>query len=276
MVDGVFTCYVDPEVGTNATAVWTTLDGTVTNGYKNLNSAVNGLKDLNYEFTFAKAAKTDGKLTDLVVKAKGSEDYPLHVAKEFVDGSEHATTISYVYKGVSSNKDDADVAITAASVTTKFECVLNTTLQTYAWTQAPAVTNTDKTVTPAKDMNFLDYGVGDQFIAAKFLKGTNSFDGMWTGTFDTLAKYYTVKSAKLTSDANTTEDYFTVTYETAPGALVPSDANLKPADLAAFKFTPKGGTTNPKAVVASTLTVTLTDAFGHDNVYTLKVTINPR
>lgn len=243
VVDGVYTCYVDPVAWATENA-WAPAkkDGTLAtvakdvvgkNGSKALVNVFNDLSDANYKFVFANAAyKKDGKtLKDLAVTSAGfstmdaddgattSANYTFNIANKFIDSSTaHETNVYYTYKGISTTsltdatKQGLDKDVLGLTISTKFACVLNTTLQTYAWAQRPAYTTTDKVAHAAADMNVLQYNGKDvQYIACEFLKGTNAFDPTnYSKTYNDLAPYY-VYSATLTSKSNSTVDYFNCT-----------------------------------------------------------------
>jgi hypothetical protein len=251
-----------------------------------------------YKFTFANAAyKTDGKtVTDLVLTSNSynlggasvptTAAYKFVVDKAFIDSStDHATTISYVYKDVSS-VDDAtnghNVVVNGWTGTTKFACLLSTTLQSYAWVDAPAIKGSGTDTNPqypATAMNVLKYSTAvgtHQYIAVKFLKGTNSFDPTrFTMTFDgALNTYYKINDAKLVSDATGTVDYFdlaTPALAASASATIASDGTT--GTVLSFDFIPKSETSVPQNDIPSTLKLTLVDAFGHENLYSLPVLI---
>ena len=87
--------------------------------------------------------------------------------------------------------------------------------------------------------------------------GHNSFDnsvfgGKLSGRY---GKYVSI-DAKLISNGSKLEDYYTASVTNG-----------------VITFTKQSAATNPTADVASTLVLTMTDAFGHENVYKLPFTV---
>lgn len=311
LVNGVFTCLVDPIMtATDATTVGggktaTTLPGTFpfewatlaatgnVHGYKNLDNAINGLNDVNYSFSFADAKTNGDKVEALNITTTVPNQYPVTIEKKFVDGKEHATTISYVYPKLSSEDatNGKDWKVSVQNVSTKFTCVLEESLQTYAWNQAPKIMNANGTAVayPAKDMNYVNYTtpMTTQYIAGQFLQASNSTSygaAKFAKTLPEIVQYFSVK-ATLTSVENGQEDYFTVAYtpveivSNAGGVINPQIEVKADGTLAgvgtidAFVFTPKSGTTPPTIDVPSKLNVTFTDVFGHGHKYSLDVLV---
>ena len=265
LVNGVYTAYLYPE-----NDAWTT--ATAANGYKDLNQAINGLKDGFYiQIANADLKTVSGKNVYAKNLVASATPWKINVSNAADDNgtklidneTKHETTIGYNYGEISSDPDKNDYIVNVETVNTIFACPLNTTAQTYAFGKREYTVGNKKLT---EDVNYIVYnttsaiGVDTKTPVnlLKYIIGTNKFDNsVFGGELSTLlASKYVSATAKLTSNANGNEDYFTVTI--ANGAIT---------------FTPQSGTTNPVADVPSTLTITLKDAFGHDNVYKLPFTV---
>lgn len=264
LVNGVYTCYVDPNSVSQPD--WTTA---ATYGYKALENAVTGL-DNNFVWTFASAKKENNKTVDLNVTGSNSS-YVLQVGKDFVDNkTEHATTIDYLYRGISLTIDEdeqfvvADYPVEALTCNTIFACALDNGVQTYDWTT--------KEVNYKKyDVNFINYSEttpGGTYLAGdkltNYIVAENSYDSsIFGGKWDEGLYLSTTTgkdiTAELLSDETGNADYYTVEY-------VNGD----------FEFTSKSGTTNPVADVPSTLVIKAKDAFGHTNTIKLPFTVKKK
>ena len=174
--------------------------------------------------------------------------------------TKHETTIGYNYGKISSLTPDDDYIVKVQTVQTVFACPLNTAAQTYAWAQVPAVYGTNgKVVTPAKDVNVLTYGSTVTVVTNIFnnLIAHNSFDNtVFGGKLSERYNKYVHIDAKLISNGSLLEDYYTATVTNG-----------------VITFHKQSAATNPTADVASTLVLTMTDAFGHENVYKLPFTV---
>jgi hypothetical protein len=265
LVNGVYTAYLYPE-----NDAWTT--ATAANGYKDLNQAINGLKDGFYiQIANADSKKVSNKNVYAKNLVASAEPWKINVSNDADDNgtklidnvTKHETTIGYNYGEISSDPDKNDYIVNVETVNTIFACPLNTTAQTYAFGKREYTVG-NKTLT--EDVNYIVYnttsaiGVDtkEKVNLLDYIMGTNKFDNsVFGGKLSTLlTSKYVSATAKLTSNANGNEDYFKVAI--ANGAIT---------------FTPQSGTTNPVADVPSTLTITLTDAFGHANVYKLPFTV---
>ena len=117
--------------------------------------------------------------------------------------------------------------------------------------------------TPAvyEDVNVLTYGNGKTVIPNIFdhLVADNSYDNTEFGGALSAAKVYGKYvniEAKLISNGSKLPDYYTASVTNG-----------------VITFTKQSTATNPTADVASTLVLTMTDAFGHENVYELPFTV---
>ena len=260
--NGVYTAYLYP-----AADAWTTAN--VATGYKDMEQAINGL-NTNFVISFANAAlkaengknyyknALDVTATPLKVNVSNAKD---DAGVALIDNeTKHETTISYNYGKISSVKPTEDYIVNVETFQTVFACPLNTVAQTYAWAQVPAVYGTNgQVVTPAKDVNVLTYGSEETVITNIFdcLVAHNSFDNtVFGGKLSERYNKYVKIEAKLISNGSKLEDYYTATVTNG-----------------VITFHKQSAATNPTADVASTLVLTMTDAFGHENVYKLPFTV---
>lgn len=260
--NGVYTAYLYP-----AADAWTTAN--VATGYKDMNQAINGL-NTNFVISIANAdlKAENGKnyyknalnvtATPWKVEVNNAKD---DAGVALIDNeTKHETTIGYNYGKISSVKPTEDYIVNVETVQTVFACPLNTAAQTYAWAQVPAVYGTNgQVVTPAKDVNVLTYGSEETVIPNIFdcLVAHNSFDNtVFGGKLSERYNKYVNIDAKLISNGSKLEDYYKA--KVVGGAIT---------------FRQQSAATNPTADVASTLVLTMTDAFGHENVYELPFTV---
>lgn len=260
--NGVYTAYLYP-----AADAWTTAN--VATGYKDMNQAINGL-NTNFFISIANAdlKAENGKnyyknalnvtATPWKVEVNNAKD---DAGVALIDNeTKHETTIGYNYGKISSVKPTEDYIVNVETVQTVFACPLNTAAQTYAWAQVPAVYDTNgQVVTPAKDVNVLTYGSEETVITNIFdcLVAHNSFDNtVFGGKLSERYNKYVNIDAKLISNGSKREDYYKA--KVVGGAIT---------------FHQQSAATNPTADVASTLVLTMTDAFGHENVYELPFTV---
>ena len=260
--NGVYTAYLYP-----AADAWTTAN--VATGYKDMNQAINGL-NTNFVISIANAdlKAENGKnyyknalnvtATPWKVEVNNAKD---DAGVALIDNeTKHETTIGYNYGKISSVKPTEDYIVNVETVQTVFACPLNTAAQTYAWAQVPAVYGTNgQVVTPAKDVNVLTYGSEETVITNIFdcLVAHNSFDNtVFGGKLSERYNKYVNIDAKLISNGSKLEDYYKA--KVVGGAIT---------------FHQQSAATNPTADVASTLVLTMTDAFGHENVYELPFTV---
>ena len=260
--NGVYTAYLYP-----ANNAWTTEN--VATGYKKMTQAINGLKE-NFVISIANADLKTENGKDYYKKALEVIADPWNVvvsnAKDaagvaLIDNeTKHETTIGYNYGQISSVNPTQDYIVNVETVQTIFACPLAETAQTYAWTKH-VIPATETTPAVSEDVNVLTYGSNKTVIDNIFdcLKAHNSFDNTVFGGALSAEKVYGkyVKiDAKLISNGSLLEDYYT--------------ASVTDGEIT---FAMKSSTTNPTADVASTLVLTMTDAFGHKNVYKLPFTV---
>ena len=259
--NGVYTAYLYP-----AADAWTTAN--VATGYKDMNQAINGL-NTNFVISIANAnlKAENGKnfyknalnvtATPWKVEVNNAKD---DAGVALIDNeTKHETTIGYNYGKISSVNPTQDYIVNVETVQTVFACPLNTAAQTYAWAQVPAVYANGQVVTPAKDVNVLTYGSTETVVPNIFtnLIAHNSFDNtVFGGKLSERYNKYVKITAKLISNGSLLEDYYTATVTNG-----------------VITFAKQSAATNPTADVASTLVLTMTDAFGHENVYKLPFTV---
>ena len=259
--NGVYTAYLYP-----AADAWTTAN--VATGYKDMNNAINGLGE-NFVISIANADLKAENGKNYYKNALNVTASPWKVevnnAKDDADvalidnETKHETTIGYNYGKISSVNPTQDYIVNVETVQTVFACPLNTAAQTYAWAQVPAVYNNGQLVTSAKDVNVLTYGSTETVVTNIFtnLIAHNSFDNtVFGGKLSERYNKYVHIDAKLISNGSQLEDYYTATVTNG-----------------VITFRQQSSATNPTADVASTLVLTMTDAFGHENVYKLPFTV---
>ena len=266
LVDGTYTAYVYP-VGN----VWTSLNnGEGKNGFKDFKEAITGLGD-NCVINIANLAKDNkGKYT--VAKDFDTTPWKVEVDNDLIDGTtKHATKISYNYGKISSETKDEEgnvvpYVITVENVQTIFACPLKKGVQTYNWGKGTFGTGKNA---KSVDVNYLTYNDEHTVKVTEdngeknanlldYIIGHNDFDNtVFGGKLSTLAKEkYVSIDAKLISNGSKKEDYFKA--KVVNGMIV---------------FTVQSGTTNPVKDVASTLIITVKDAFGHTYEYPMDFTV---
>ena len=266
LVNDTYTAYVYP-VG-NA---WTT-DGQA-NGYKDFDQAITGL-GANCVINIANLQKDD-KNKYTVSQDFTTTPWKVTVDNALIDGTtKHATNISYNYGKISSEKKNeagaiVDYVVSVETVQTIFACPLKKGVQTYSWGKH-YVASSKKNI----DVNYLTYG-SEKTVEIKaatssapaeyanlfdYIIGHNDFDNtVFGGKLSALApsKYVDV-TAKLISNGSKKEDYFIAHVNKTAGTIT---------------FEKKSGTTNPVKDVASTLIITVKDAFGHTYEYPMDFTV---
>ena len=263
--NGVYTAYLYP-----ADDAWTTAN--VPTGYKDMNQAINGLK-ANFVISIANAKLKPENHKNYYKDALNVTATPWKVevnnAKDDADvrlidnETKHETTIAYNYGKISSVTPNKDYVIPVQTVQTVFACPLVKTVQTYAWTKHLKTPATATTPAVYEEVNVLTYGNGTTVIDNIFdcLEAHNSFDNTVFGgalSNEKVYKKYVKITAKLISNGSKIDEYYTANKDTN-GEVT----NGK------ITFSPKSSATNPTANVESTLVLTMTDAFGHENVYNL-------
>ena len=266
LVDGTYTAYVYP-----VDKVWTSLlaNGQGKNGFKAFKEAITGLGD-NCVIKVANLSKDD-KDKYTVAKDFNTTPWNVEVDNALIDGTtKHATNISYNYGKISSDtkKDGAivDYVITVETVQTIFANPLKKGVQNYNWGKATFGTGKNA---KEVDVNYLTYnnestvkvtenGIDKDANLLDYIIGHNDFDNdVFGGKLSTLAKEkYVSVDAKLISNGSKKEDYFKA--KVVNGVI---------------SFEAKSGTTNPVKDVASTLIITVKDAFGNTYEYPMDFTV---
>ena len=259
-LDGdVYTAYLYP-----AADAWTTAN--VATGYKDMTHAINGL-NTNFFISIANAKLKAENGKNYYKDALNVTATPWKVevdnAKDEADvrlidnETKHETTIGYNYGKISSVTPNEDYKIIVQKVQTVFACPLAETAQTYDWVPVPATYYPNGQVaTPAKEVNVLTYGSEETVTPNIFdyLVAHNSFDNtVFGGKLSERYDKYVSIDAKLISNGSGLEDYYTATVTNG-----------------VITFHKQSAATNPTADVKSTLVLTMTDAFGHENVYKLR------
>ena len=260
--NGVYTAYLYPENDAWQSPV------TVPTGYKDMNQAINGLST-NFVISIANAALKSENGKNFYKNALNVTATPWKVevnnAKDddgvaLIDNeTKHETTIGYNYGKISSVNPTQDYIVNVETVQTVFACPLAKTAQTYAWTKNLKHAATATTPAVYEDVNVLTYGSDNTVITNIFdcLVAHNSFDNtVFGGKLSERYNKYVNIEAKLISNGSLLEDYYTATVTNG-----------------VITFHQQSAATNPTADVASTLVLTMTDAFGHKNVYELPFTV---
>ena len=253
LVGDTYTAYVYPVNG------WTTAG--FAKGYKDLDQAITGLRS-NFVVNIANLQKDD-KNNYTVSQNFTASPWRVTVDNGLIDAkTKHATNISYNYGKISSEKKNeagaiVDYVVPVETVQTIFACPLEKGVQTYSWGKLGV---RDGETTKYVDVNYLTYGNEHAVVSNlfDFIIGHNDFDNtVFGGKLSTLApNKYVAVSAKLISNGSKQQDYF-IAHVTG-GTIT---------------FEKKSGTTNPVKDVASTLIITVKDAFGHTYEYPMDFTV---
>ena len=255
LVDNTYTAYVYP---VNS---WTTPGSA--KGYKDLDQAITGLRS-NFVVNIANLQKDD-KNQYTVSQDFTASPWKVTVDNGLIDGTtKHATNISYNYGKISSEKKNeagaiVDYVVSVETVQTIFACPLKKGVQTYSWGKLGV---RDGETTKYVDVNYLTYGNENAVVSNlfDFIIGHNDFDNtVFGGKLSALAKnMYVDVTAKLISNGSKQQDYFIAHANPTTGTIT---------------FEKKSGTTNPVKDVASTLIITVKDAFGHTYEYPMDFTV---
>ena len=137
VIDGTYTCYVDPSCGD-----WTKASVDKDNGIKDLTTFANNV-NANFVWNFADAQWNSSKEEDETLTINGTN---LAVANRYIDGNvatptSHATTVEYNWGNISLTKDDKGAWVTDPfkvkidEFNTVFACALNENVMDYSWGQ---------------------------------------------------------------------------------------------------------------------------------------------
>ena len=262
--NGNYTAYVYPTGN-----VWTA--ATATTGYKKMSEAINGLKP-------GTVFHVEGvEWDDAAKKYKDAEftsPWEVTVPVALIDAkTPHKTTIGFNYGNISSAKNGEPYIIYVEEVQTIFACPLAMSAQSYELTKMP-ITDKNGKVTGYKDVNYLTYGSAktvDDVNILDYIIGSNKFANEFEGKLSSRAldKYAGIK-AQVISKESGKADYFTVTFDNVV------DKNNKVIGKK-MVFHPAVNASSPLRDVESELVITLTDAFGHnDMVYKFPFTVKKR
>lgn len=257
IVNGTWTVYMNrlDSSDNEAYTISTATPANEVEGHKYLENAFNGLTDPNYIFSFGTSAynEDDEDYTD--ANDVTGTAYSLVAANKLVDNkTAHATTVTYNYGLVSSVKDNKGNLVPWIVDVEKFNTVYACWYEAqgeWAWQNIMGkdAEGKDVVVTPAT--NKTTYG-HEYKVNLKTLASTNAYNGeMFSGDLSKLltAVYLKFEGAKVTSDVNNEEEYFTF------------ESNTN--DEIVFKPVRTDAEANPTATVKSTLTITVSDMFGH-------------
>ena len=283
IISDLYTCYLQP-----TTQNWEVGETPAEVGYMDLGSVFNGLVDENgellttievngaqlyysntYKFIFATSKQKienngDIKLVDNLIEAYAPASYyQLQVtpAVEFINaGEKHATKVIYTYEGISTYQDkegnwkigvDHDVTWDY-QFDTKYAC----------WHQV-------QTWSVIKPVNYaITYAAEEKTVDLANIKGVNSYNNTLFGegadkkqTLKDLVEksYLKINDAYLTSNENNQEEYFDITVDGNTLTFVPLKDDVQ---------------SNPKAAVASTLTIVCEDCFGCEVKIAVPYTVN--
>ena len=268
--NGNYTAYVYPTGN-----VWTA--ATATTGYKKMSEAINGLKP-------GTVFHVEGvEWDDAAKKYKDAEftsPWEVTVPVALIDAkTPHKTTIGFNYGNISSAKNGKPYVIYVEEVQTIFACPLAKSAQSYELTKAP-ITDKNGKVTGYKDVNYLTYGstkTVDDVNILDYIIGSNKFANEFEGKLSSRAfdKYAKIE-AKLISKESGKADYFNVTCAKHNAVGTPGTQGYKPAYVS-MSFAPAVNASSPLRDVESELVITLTDAFGHnDMVYKFPFIVKKR
>ena len=277
IVGDVFNCYLQPSA-TN----WFTASDEGTLNLSNVATMDYYNSDDYYSWLFAdsKADSKDAtKTADVEVVTK--TNYTLTIASkddnhDFINSTtEHATTISYVFKNISLRKvdnvwDTPTFYVTVDDINTIYSSPLNNNVHDYAWTKAEYLGADNKTMVSV-DANYIVYGneTGEDsnpdLVKAKksyadLIMGTNTYNNSWFGgTLKDRAKDIFVGNVDITIGNG---EYYDVTFDKTTGSMT-------------FKF--KGDRDpNLTADVNTTMNIKITDTFGHEYTYNVPFVIKKR
>ena len=286
VVDGIYNCYLIPMK-----------DGVITWTAEGANQGSMAMDQIfnmpakyaeNFSIKFATSTyNADNKAYTDAQSVAG--DAAVVVDADLIDNAtKHATSVSYNYGKISSEAKDKDgnivdyvVDVTEASFETVYNCIYNDTY-TWAWATREQLATLNKewlaknsdgtykhevptlTVTYGTSMTQVEYTLGnkkanlDQFIFGVSTKDTK-YNKFLADPYEGSLKIVEEKTT-FTSDANGKQEYFKPIFSEGK--------------LAGLEFLPESS--NPEAAVASTLTITVVDMYGHERVIKIAGTVNKR
>ncbi len=267
---GKFIAYMIPEA--NNYVVPTPF---ATTGIKELNNVFYGL-DEYYKFSFAESNKNaDKKLISVVVTANANEEYWLNIGAGYIDNATaHAVSVWYTYPGISTKKHaEKDYYLVGEAAEVAYDKTLEATYacwenaSTFAW---GTKTVDKKEVSLKPVLKWTAEGLGDKANLTDIVSDNSYNDDYfgldlkallvtknWLAIADKDAAGNAIKTIKLVAGTQV-NPYFVPTID---GELI--------------KFT-QANTQVDSAPVADheeTLVITLVDAFGHQVVVSMDVTV---
>ena len=270
--NGNYTAYVYPTKD-----AWTS-QTSVESGYKDMTQAISSLKDGTvFHIEGVQWDQPSQKYIDADIT---TSPWRVTVPVALIDAkTPHKTTIGYNYRNISSAKNGKDYIIYVEEVQTIFACPLAKSAQSYELTKMP-ITDKSGEVTGYQDINYLTYGspnTVDGVNILDYIIGSNKFANEFEGPLSHLAAYkYAKIDAKLISKESGKADYFDVKFIKHNQVGTPGKKNYKPAYVS-MSFAPAVNASSPLRDVESELVITLTDAFGHnDMVYKFPFTVKKR
>lgn len=257
IVNGTWTVYMNRLDSSNKECytISNSTEATKVEGHKYLENAFNGLDDPNYIFSFATSIYNEKAKDYADANDVTGKDYSLVAANVLVDNkTAHETTVTYNYGEVSSVKDAKGALVPWIVDVEKFNTVYACWYEAqgaWAWQDIMGKDKDGKEVVETPATNKTTYG-HEYKVNLKTLASENAYNGeMFSGDLSKLlnAVYLKLEGAKVTSDVNNEEEYFTF------------DSNTN--DEIVFKPVRTDAEANPTATVKSTLTITVSDMFGH-------------
>ena len=280
VVDGIYNCYLIPEV-------WTAEEATY--GEMPMNQIFNMPAEYAENFTISFANTDADEDDEYTVAQPVAGTGAVKVAEELIDNAtKHATSVSYNYGKISSAAKNAKdeivdyvVDVTEASFETIYNCIYN---DTYSWAWATReqlatlnnewlAKNSDGsykhevptlTLTYGTSMTQVEYTLGNKKAnLEQFIFGVSTKDSKYNAfladSYEGSLKIVAEKTT-FTSDANGKQEYF--------------KPIITDGKLVGLEFLPESS--NPEAAVASTLTITVVDMYGHERVIKIAGTVNKR
>ena len=248
IVNGLYKCYLLPNGEADVTN-WNATTNPATYGTMDMKNVIN-FEDARINSYSVKFAETTGNefKDDLVADPT---NFTLNVDSKLIDNkTEHATTITYTYWGISTTKKENGKWATAQNWTKPAEAFKTVYCDVLAY---PIMKWSASGLT-------LTYDTKNQSISLDKFKSTNDYNATKLGgkTLTALKKCYVLESVELVSKDGGHADYFEAAFDAAKTKI---------------EFTPKSGTTNPTADVASTLTIKAKDVFGQPVSISVPVTV---
>ena len=286
VVDGIYNCYLIPMK-----------DGVITWTAEGANQGSMAMDQIfnmpakyaeNFSIKFATSTyNADNKAYTDAQSVAG--DAAVVVDADLIDNAtKHATSVSYNYGKISSEAKDKDgnivdyvVDVTEASFETVYNCIYNDTYS-WAWATREQLATLNKewlaknsdgtykhevptlTLTYGTSMTQVEYTLGNKKAdLEQFIFGVSTKDSKYNAfladSYEGSLKIVAEKTT-FTSDANGKQEYF--------------KPIITDGKLVGLEFLPESS--NPEAAVASTLTITVVDMYGHERVIKIAGTVNKR